>query len=170
MLCEHWCRGGPLPAEDCPVPQWGWVLLSHSSSFPGAHCLLTCSCSICANYFSGFSHLVSAKMAELFHPVLFPGVFLVFLLFPPGFCVQLALLTTSCSPGTCSCPHNRWAEAPPQHASSPCERLFLCLPFSYRKGGSAEGEAFGICYFIRINSQVGCYFPFQLREVVVAAF
>lgn len=95
----------------------------------------------------------------------------VFLLFLPGFHVQLALLTTSCSPGTRSRPRDQWAEAPPQHLLSACKRLFLCLPFSYREGGSAEGELpFGICYFIRINSQVGCYFPFQLREVVVAAF
>lgn len=58
--------------------QRGQVLLSHSSSSPGTHHLLPCSgcsCGICANYFSGFSHLLFAKMAELFHPVLFPGVF-----------------------------------------------------------------------------------------------
>lgn len=155
--------------------QWGQALLSHSSSsFAGAHRLLSCSscsCSIHANDFSSFSHLLFAKMAELFHPVLFLGVFSGVLPFLPGFCVQPVPLTASCSLGTHSHPRNRWAEAPPQHLLSACKRLFLCLPFSYREGSSAEGELpFGICYFIRINSQVGCYFPFQLREVVLAAF
>lgn len=65
----------------------GTVLLSHSGSSPGTHHLLpcsSCSCSICANYFSAFSHLLFAKMAELFHPVLFPGVFSGFARVPAG--------------------------------------------------------------------------------------
>lgn len=114
------------------------VLLSHSSSFLGARCLLpssSCSCSICTNYFSGFSHLLFAKMAELFHPVLFWEVFSVFL---PGFPRQLPLLTTRCFPGAVITVlrHYPSTEVPPARGCS-CVCHSVTMRMAQQRGGAS---------------------------------
>lgn len=134
----HTAAAFQVPTACCPAP-----------AAPAA--------SISIGYFSGFSHLLFAKMAELLHSMLFPGVFLLFL---PGFSVQLAPLTASCLYHLG--PHSIPRISGLRHSLPACLPARGCCCVD---GGSAEGELpFGICYFVRINSQVGCHFPFQLRE------
>lgn len=134
-----------------------WRLLSHCCSFLVP---IPCSSSSCA------PHLVVPFISSLLKWLScltrpFPGCLLSFSPIPARL------------PWTCD------LLLPPQYRSCPPswgrhqQRLRLCFLLSYSQGCCAEGDLpSGICYFIRINSQVGlgCYFPFVLREVGVAAF
>lgn len=142
-----------------------WFYLPRQPRAPVASALITSVASLTSSLLKWLSCFPQCFSQEFFF-----SYFFFFLPFPLGFLLQPALLTTSRSLGTCSCPCHRWAEAPPSTPYLPARACFCVYRSAIARAAQQRGKLpFGICDFVRINSQVGCYFPFQLREVVVAA-